>query len=156
MELVEAVTQAVGTRRVHQEPCELLDTVPAVEAVLLLLLQRRPTLELEPQQAVQDRGVAVGPAILEEPRHHAAQDAHGALGPLGIAAEPEQIVGGPAQEVASDPAQMHLAHAGAQDADLLALQCGCGDPQVLAAEAVGQRRRRGLAGEADHAAGHDR
>ena len=74
--------------------------------------------------------------------------AHGPLGALGVAAEPEQIVGGAAEQVAAGPAQMHLAHGRAQDAGLLALRTGGGDPQVLAAEAVGQHgggraRRRG-------------
>ena len=50
---------------------------------------------------------------------------------------------------------MHLAHAGAQDAGRLALRLWRRDPQVLAAEAVGQGRGGGRAGQPDQPARQD-
>ena len=113
-----------------------------------------PGLQLQLQQPQQDLRVAVRAPVLQEPRQHAAQQPHGALGPLAVAAQPEQIVGGAAQQVAAGAAQMDLAHAGAQDAGRVALGLVAPIHRSLLPKPLG-RVAAWAAGEPDHAARHD-
>ena len=89
-------------------------STPSQPVVVRRLVRRPLGLQLELQEPLQDLRVAVRAPVLEEARQHAAQEPHGALGPLAVAAEPEQVVGGAAEQVAAGAAQMHLAHAGAR------------------------------------------
>ena len=107
------------------------------------------------QQHGQVRVVRRGVGI-EHAAQHLAQHARAALGALGVAADPEEIVGDAARHLLPAARQRQRPVGRAEQADL-ALGLGGEHPDVLADAAALVRHHAAVArrGDAGQAAGHD-
>ncbi len=108
MDVVERARQAVvPVRRGHQvarQPLDHLGIGGLAGVGDLALVLRKQRLERDAAR----RQLLARPAVLLQTAEAGAQHAHGPVGPLGVAAEPEQVVGGAARQVVG--AALHLRH----------------------------------------------
>ena len=92
--------------------------------------------------------VACGSHLAAEPNHQAAQEPHGAFGALGIATEPEQVIGRAARQIAAAAVQALIRLALREQAELLHRLIGQ-HPGVLAHVAGFEPRRTRIGPDRD-------
>lgn len=112
---VEQGSEAVDFVRVENLPANLL---LAPDSCRLNFQGNRNTRDAEDPAQKWNFGCIRRIGLLRQAGHQSAQEAILPIGPLGIASQPEQIIGGPAWKIATAASEFHRTSGGMQEAEV--------------------------------------